>query len=202
RHRTEAEQALETLSRRSQDSGIYHLKTVDQVIQRSKAMLKRAQGIVLCDLFPGPFALLADSLGETAARGVHVFCKVYNNGEIPGVKTLKLPGHDPALDKWPGQQITVVIDSEEHLLGLLARDMKQVHEAVWSNSTLLSCMHHNNMAAEILFTCLKAGHEDLLAAVEEEMGPVSLLTFRPSGLETLVQRCSSDTPSPKKEDAS
>jgi len=52
-------------------------------------MLKRAQGMVLCDLFPGPFSLLADSLSETAARGAHVICRVYEE-ELPAPTGEKL----------------------------------------------------------------------------------------------------------------
>jgi sugar-specific transcriptional regulator TrmB len=192
-HRRKADRTLEALTHPTPDDRIYHLKTVGQVIQRSKAMLKRAQGIVLCDLFPGPFSLLADSLKETAARGVLVACRVYEDAQIPGVITLHRIEPDPALDKWPGQQINIVVDSEEHLLGLLAKDMEKVYEAVWSNSTFLSCMHHNSLASEIKYMNYKPGSEEL-AAAEEELDSISLLEFHPSGMETLLQRCQSDTP--------
>ncbi len=187
-HRRKANRALEALSNHSPDDGIYHLKTVDQVIQRSKAMLGRTQKIVLCDLFPGPFGLLADSLGECAARGVRVACRVYGKEQIPGVITQQLTEVDPAMDIWPGQQINIVIDSEEHLLGLLAWDLETVHEAVWSNSTFLSCMHHNHLTNEIKYSALKAEHPDLSVAAEQKLNHISLLEFRPPGLETLSQR--------------
>ncbi|RKZ09362.1 TrmB family transcriptional regulator [Candidatus Fermentibacteria bacterium] len=201
-HRREASRALEALSRQSPDDGIYHLKTVDQVIQRSRAMLERARGIVLCDLFPGPFGLLADSLSDSAARGVLVACKVYDDEQIRGVKTYQLTEHEQALDIWPGQQISIIIDSEEYLLGLLSRDMTSVHEAVWSSSTFQSCIHHNNVAAEILFTAIKSGHPALYASFEEELNQISLLTFKPSGLETLRQRYRSAPQSPREDDTS
>ena len=65
-----AGQALESLSQCSQDDRIYHLKTVDQVIQRARAMLERAEEIILCDLFPGPLTLLSEALAAAAKRGV------------------------------------------------------------------------------------------------------------------------------------
>ena len=201
-HRREANIALEALSRQPADDGIYHLKTVDQVIQRSRAMLERARGIVLCDLFPGPFELLADSLSECAARGVLVACKVYGDEQIRGVKTFQLTEREQALDIWPGQQISIIIDSEEYLLGLLARDMTSVHEAVWSSSTFLSCIHHNNVSAEILFTAIKSEHPALYASFEEELNQISLLTFQPSGLETLRQRYQSTHQSPREDHTS
>ena len=192
-HYQKADIALEALTHPELDNRIYHLKTVDQVIQRSKVMLDRAQGIVLCDLFPGPFALLADSLSETAVRGVHVVCRVYEEEQIEGVKTIHRTKHDPALKNWPGQQISIVVDSEEHLLGLLARDMKSVHEAVWSNSTFLSCIHHNNIAAEILLMSYKSGKEEFPSPAEEKLNNITLLEFRPLGLETLFKLYSSES---------
>ena len=201
-HRQEASSALEALSRQSPDSGIYHLKTVDQVIQRSKAMLKRAQGIVLCELFPGPFALLRDSLRESAARGVRVACKVYNDEQLPGVNTYQLAEREQALDIWPGQQISVIVDSEEYLIGLISRDMTSVHEAVWSNSTFLSCIHHNNVSAEILFTAIKSEYPDLHASFEKKLNHISLLTFKPTGLDTLCQQCHTAPPSSSRDGTS
>ncbi|MCP4705217.1 MAG: TrmB family transcriptional regulator [candidate division Zixibacteria bacterium] len=184
----DADRALQFLSSHQQDDGIYHLKSVDRVIQQSKAILKRAKGIVLCDLFPGPFGLLADCLKETADRGVCVVCRVYNEEQLPGVITQKLIGQDSALEIWPGQQIDIVVDAEEHLLGLLAKDMKSVHEAVWSSSTFLSCLHHNNIAAEIVYSSIESGQTDLSAETKGKLENISLLTFRPSGLKTLIQR--------------
>ena len=197
KHRQEADRALEALSSCPQDDGIYHLKTVDQVVLHSKAMLGRAQGIVLGDLFPSPFELLAESLGETADRGVEVICRVYGKEHIPGVITQQLTDHDPALDAWPGQQINIVIDGEEHLLALLSRDMESVHEAVWSNSTFLSCLHHNHLASEIFVTSLRSGQADLSATTEKKLEHISLLSFRPSGLETLFKRYRVDSHSPE-----
>ena len=192
-HSRDANRALQFLSSQRQDDGIYHLKSVDQVIQQGKAMIERAKGIVLCDLFPGPFGLLTDCLKETADRGVCVVCRVYNEEQIPGVITQKLTGYDLALDIWPGQQINIVVDAEEHLLGLLAKDMKSVHEAVWSSSTFLSCMHHNHLAAEIVYTTLESKQADMSAETKEKLNNITLLTFRPPGLETLAKRYKPNT---------
>jgi hypothetical protein len=194
-----ADQALQNISRYQEDDGIYHLKTVDQVIGQSKTMLMRARGIVLCDIFPGPMNLLADSLIETAARGVCVACRIYNEEQLPGVITQSLPNNDLALDTWPGQQINIVIDGEEHLLGLLAKDMKSVPVAVWSNSTFLSCQHHNNLTAEIILTNLLSGQPDIYDTIKGALKHISLLAFRPSGLGALIKRYGTDVPSPGKD---
>lgn len=191
-HHQKAQRTLEALTHPSFDNRIYHLKTVDQVIQRSKSMLDRSQGIVLCDLFPGPFGLLAGSLSETASRGVQVVCRVYKDEQVPGVKTVHRSAHDPALKNWPGQQISLVVDSKEHLLGLLAKDMKSVHEAVWSNSIFLSCLHHNNIAAEILLMSYKSRETEFSTHELAELNSISLLEFRPLGLKKLFKLYSSE----------
>ncbi len=93
-----------------------------------------------------------------------------------------LGSSEPALSAWPGQQLSLVVDGEEHLLSLLSCDMQSVHEAVWSNSAFLSCMQHNNIASELRYTQLLAEHGD----AKDKLAPLSLLNFRPTGLETLL----------------
>ncbi len=181
RSRTEAAERLALLSRRSTDHRVYHLKSVETVIQRAQAMLGRARGIALCDLFPAPFELLSDALCDAAKRGVRIASKVYGGETLDGVDTVGLGPAEPALTNWPGQQLSIVVDAEEHLLCLLSDDMQDVHEAVWSNSAFLSCMQHNNVAGELRYTQLLAKYGD----AEDRLGPLSLLNFRPSGLEIL-----------------
>ena len=102
RSRTEATERLALLSRRSADHRVYHLKSVDQVIQRAQAMLGRARGIALCDLFPGPFAVLSDALRDAVGRGVRIASKVYAGESLDGIDTVGLGSAEPALTNWPG----------------------------------------------------------------------------------------------------
>jgi predicted DNA-binding transcriptional regulator len=192
KHCRKANRALEALSSSPQDEGIYRLKTVDQVIQQSIVMLKQAQDIVLCDLFPGPFNLLTDSLIETAARGVNVICRIYEGEQIPGVTTLPLAKYNPIYDSWPGQHINIVIDAEEYLIGLLSKDMKSVYEAVWSRSIFLSCQHHNHLVGEIFYVNLESKQRNLSLEAKKKLKNISLLKFYPSGLKTLIQRYQTD----------
>lgn len=179
-----AGERLASLSRQSADPRIYHLKSAEQVLQRARGMLKRARRIAICDLFPGPFERLSEALDEAARRGVRVVSKVYA-GETPrGVETVGLAGTDSALERWPGQQLSLVIDAEEHLLCLFTRDMAGVHEAVWSNSIYLSCMQHNHVAGELRYTQMLADQE----AAEDKLAEISLLNFRPPGLRALMSQ--------------
>ncbi|MBU8922981.1 MAG: hypothetical protein KOO63_14280 [Bacteroidales bacterium] len=187
-NRLEADRELKSLSSPSMYGGLFHLKTIEQVIQRARIMVDAANEIILCDLSPGPCKYLAGALSEAAASGVIVACHVYAGEEIEGVHTLQFIDSDPALDDWPGQQVSIVVDSVEHLLGLLAMDMKTVHEAVWSSSNFLSCMHHNNIAAELQAISPMSKYSGPSDDVDKILGRISLMQFRPAGLKKLIQR--------------
>ena len=192
RKRLEAKRELQNLSSPSVYGGIFHLKSVEQVIQRAKIMVGKAKKIILCDLSPGPCGRLAETLREAAASGVLVACHVYAEEKIEGVHTLHAASHDIATKNWPGQQVSVVVDSQEHLLGLLARDMSSVHEAVWSNSTFLSCMHHNNLAGELMAISPGSKYSGPAEDATAILNRISLTQFHPPGLEALIDRYGSE----------
>jgi sugar-specific transcriptional regulator TrmB len=187
-HRLEAKRELKALPSPSVYAGIFHLKSVEQVIQRARAMVGEASAIVLCDLSPGPCRQMAESLREAAASGVIVACHVYAEEEIEGVHTLNMTDRDLASVNWPGQQISVVVDSREHLLGLLAKDMETVLEAVWSSSDFLSCMQHNHLVAELLAIGPRSRYSGPADDVGEFLDSITLTRFRPPGLEALIGR--------------
>jgi sugar-specific transcriptional regulator TrmB len=187
-HRLEAKRELQVLPSPSVYAGIFHLKSVEQVIQRARAMVGEASAIVLCDLSPDPCREMAEALREAAASGVIVACHVYAEEKIEGVHTLNMTDRDLASVNWPGQQISVVVDSREHLLGLLAKDMESVHEAVWSSSDFLSCMQHNHLVAELLAIGPRSRYSGPADDVGEFLDSITLTRFRPPGLEALIQR--------------
>ena len=187
-HRRKADLELRTLAVPTEYGGIFHLRTVDQVIERARAMLGRAREIVLCDLFPGPLEILREALVATAAEDVLVVCRQYGRVQMPGVISQPLDGPDPALDSWLGQQISIVVDAEEHLIGLLSEDLGSVCEAVWSDSTFLSCMHHNHLAAEIQIMKQASDLAETDAAANEILDCISVLQFKPPGLDSLRTR--------------
>jgi sugar-specific transcriptional regulator TrmB len=187
-HRREADRELKTLAKPREYGGIFHLRTVDQVIERGSAMLDRARRIVLCDLFPGPLEILKEALVATAQRDVLVVCRQYGRVQMPGVMTLPLDEPDPALESWLGQQISIVVDAEEHLIGLLSDDMESVCEAVWSDSTFLSCMHHNHLAAEIQIMKQSSGRAGSDTAADQILDRITVLQFEPPGLDSLRKR--------------
>ncbi len=197
-HREAARAALAERNAGVADERVYTLRARDQVLERARAMLGRAREIVLGDLFPGPLAALADDLAAAAARGVRVVVKVYSPLDVPGVAEVPEADAARALSEWPGQQLSLVVDAGEHLLALLDATLANVHQAVWSRSTFLSCLHHNHVAMEILHTAWKgrgprAGADSLVG--------LSLLSSRPAGLRRLQELIGGPiSPDPEAED--
>lgn len=166
------------------DERVYTLRARDQVLERARAMLGKAREIVLGDLFPAPLDELATDLSAAAARGVRVVVKVYSRRDVPGVVEVGEPDAARALEGWPGQQLSLVADAEEHLLALFDESLARVHQAVWSRSTFLSCLHHNHVAMELLHTAWK--DRGSLVGADALVG-ISLLSSRPSGLRRLQE---------------
>jgi len=187
-HQLAAKRELEALPSPSAYAGIFHLKSVEQVIERASTMVRDAEAIVVCDLSPGPCERLAPVLRKAAASGVLVVCHVYADEEIEGVHTLNMAERDLESIDWPGQQISVVVDSLEHLLGLLSLDMEHVHEAVWSSSNFLSCMQHNHLVADLLAVAPACRYRGPADDVAEVVDGLTLARFRPPGLEELIRR--------------
>lgn len=147
--RSRAADRLAAIRRDSTDDRVYQLRTVEQVLERARAMLKRARKVVLVDAFPEVYRALEADIARVAARGKQVAVKVYSAVGTRGVTAVVAADAAKLRALWPGEQLNIVVDAREHLLSLLSRDLASVHQSVWSNSTFLSCMQHNNLASEI-----------------------------------------------------
>lgn len=187
--REAARSALASRGPEAADDRVYTLRARDQVLERARAMLGRAKEIVLGDLFPGPLEALAGDLEAAGARGVRVVAKVYGRRDLSRVAEVVESDARRALDEWPGQQLSLVVDADEHLLALFDPELSAVHQAVWSRSTFLSCLHHNHVAMELLHTAWRG--RDSLAGSEALVG-ISLLSSRPPGLRRLQARIGSN----------
>jgi len=190
-----AEGALSHLHRRAGDDRLYVLRRPEQVLERARSMLRRARRVVVADLFPGPLRELEKDLVRAARRGVRVAVKVYGPveelGVIPSLTLLAPPRPVEVLEAWPGQQITLVMDAEEHLLGLFDAEMTEVRQAVWSRSTYLSCQHHNLVAMEMVTTAWEQGRAVSAEEAERrfrQTHELSLLRLQPPGLWRLRER--------------
>ncbi len=186
-----ARETLSALSRDDSDDRVYSLRDREQVLERARAMLRRAREIVLGDLFPGPLDELAQELSVCAHDGAKVLLKTYAPREIEGCRMVLNRRDDHAASDWPGQQLSLVVDADEHLLALFDADMQQVHQAVWSRSTFLSCLQHNHLAMELTVTAYGSARPASASAADEafaDLMDVSLLNHRPAGLQKLQRR--------------
>jgi HTH-type transcriptional regulator, sugar sensing transcriptional regulator len=171
--------ALQKLHAPTQDDRIYHLKSTAQVLERARAMIERATEVLLFDLFPAPYETLAPALAEASRRGVAVAGRVY--ADVPPMPFLQASGPDAAhiRERWPGAQLTLVVDAREFLVALLAPDGSEVRHALYSDSVYLACLQHSGLSAEVRLYAAPAERERLAQTF-------SLLSASPPGLRHLV----------------
>jgi sugar-specific transcriptional regulator TrmB len=177
-HAAAARDELNRLRKPQADDRIYHLKTVDQVLERAVAMIGRAQQIVLVDVFEAPLRAIGPALEAAAARGVIVAGLTYGQARFGKLNLIASAASDFVLRRWPGLQLTVISDAEEHLLALFSPDMTTVSHGVWSDSRFLACLQHSGLSAEIRLAALRTGRDP--------MDQIALLEAYPPGLSQLV----------------
>jgi len=171
RHR-EAGEALGRLRPAHSDDGVYALRSRSQVFERCRAMLSRAEGVALVDLFPEPFREVAPDIEGCARRGVTVAAQVYEPSELAGVETVLSPHGAVVTRRWPGHWLNLVIDGSEFLMSFLADDEREVHQAIWTRSPFLCWAYQSALAGEILSARLQQAMtqdvavEELRAAIE------------------------------------
>lgn len=176
----EAERRLASLATAPVDDRLYQITDPDQVLERARAMLAGARDIVLFDLFDAPLTALRGALEATAARGVTVAGLVYGpTPPMTGVLARPAAGAAVARDRWPGAQLSLVVDAAEHLVALMTPAMDGVRRAIWSDSAYLSCLQHSGLSAEIRLTGVDA-------AAFEPLAGLSLLGSAPRGLRALI----------------
>ena len=177
--RDEAERRLAELATPTADDRLYQIADAGQVLERARAMLASAREIVLFDLFEAPLEALRADLANCAARGAAVAGLVYGEGgPIAGVTQRRAAGADIARLRWPGAQLSLVVDAAEHLVALMTPGLDGVRRAIWSDSAYLSCLQHSGLSAEIRM----AGVDP---AILEATAGLSLLGAAPRGLRAL-----------------
>lgn len=131
------------------DERVYRMDSAPQVFEAAREMLEtRARKIAIVDAFPSALERISASIRKAADRGVRVLVEAYQPVRIPGAQVVSARFASAAPDQWRSEQLNVVIDGREHLIALLSSDLASVHQAVWSNSLYLSCIHHAGRACE------------------------------------------------------
>ena len=183
--RHQAEAMLARIRPASGDDRVYQLSDVDQVLERARTMLAAAKTVVLVDAFPKALAQIVAPLEAAAKRGVSVAVRAYERIELKAVNVLVATDAERVLALWPGEQLNIVVDAEQFMLALLAKDARSVHQAIWSNSTFLSCLQYNGLASELILTeTSEKKREQVLSPMER----LSLTRSKSPGLRRLLDR--------------
>jgi sugar-specific transcriptional regulator TrmB len=148
--RERAAAALAELQNLTTDDRVYQLRSREQVMERCRRMLERAERVALLDAFPAPLEELRPEAEAAAARGVVVAAKAYEPVSLREAEVFVHPEGREVVGRWPGQWVNVVVDGREHLLALLTRDGRGVQQAVWSESTYLSWVYHSAVSRELI----------------------------------------------------
>jgi len=154
--RDQAAAELADLRRGKNDERIYHLRSVDQVIERSRQMIAAAREVVLVDVFPQLLSAVRDDLEAAAARGINVSVAVYEPAVIAGVDVSLQARGEEIHQRWPGAWLNVSVDGLETLLALTTPEADGVLQAVWSASAFLSAIFFSGMSAELMLADVEA----------------------------------------------
>lgn len=146
-----ARDALSGLEVESPGERVFQISTVPAVLERASSMLQAAEKIAVLDVFPGLLAEIEEDVRAAVKRGVKVFVQVYQPFRLKGAKVVLCSQHEKVREHWKSEQLNLVVDGRETLLGLLNDDLSQVHQAIWSNSLYLSCMMHAGFMREHTF---------------------------------------------------
>lgn len=177
--------ALEPLTVRRPEDRVYQIKTAEHAYQRAGHMMSRARELVLFDMFPDPLARLSPSLSAAAERGVRVAGKVYAEptGLPTAVETSRLAGLN--FQRWPGEQLTIVVDATEYLVALFDRDSGVLRHGFWTDSAYLSCLLHSGLTAELIASA---------APRDARFTSLGLLKSSPPGFRALLPADSAEAP--------
>jgi sugar-specific transcriptional regulator TrmB len=148
----DARSGLEQLGEPPPDERVYHLRSVPLVFERARAMLQRAQRVVVLEAFPGVAAELRGAIQETIDRGVEVYLQLYGPLAIEGGHVVSTHEGDASRRHWRSEQLNLAVDGRELLLALLEHQLDDIYQALWTNSLYLSCLFHAGLMREHFFS--------------------------------------------------
>jgi sugar-specific transcriptional regulator TrmB len=143
-----AKALLNSLENETEEQTSYAIDSVPLVFERFRSMMRRCKTIAVIDAFPKALNEVVDCIEDAAKRGIDIQVETYQPITIKGANTVCTTIGEQAIGHWNSQQLNLVIDGEEHLIALMDNDLKKVKQAVWSNSTYISCILHAGMLRE------------------------------------------------------
>lgn len=141
--RAEAELMLANLDSEGGDDRIYALRSRAQVIERARHMLGTAEIVVLLACSNHIVDQLGDAIASCVKRPVNVVLMCPEPVRIDKVDSAVYSNPSP-LD-----EIRLVTDGSEFLLGQFVAGREEVAQASWSKSPYLSICMHRGLSAEL-----------------------------------------------------
>ncbi len=190
-HRDAAADALRRIGTKTDEARVYRLQDFRQVVTRAQAMLGRATGVAVVDLFPRSIPLVTEAVSDARARGVWVIAKLYEDAPLDADHVSVTP-HGPGILKvWKRDFLNLVVDGTEHLLSYLDVQREEVIQAAYSNSPYLSVLYYSGITSEVradMFEAaiLRGATKRELHAIVEELRTFTIGTRLPGLVELIA----------------
>jgi len=136
------ESLLNNIDEEHYDEKTYSINSAPLVFERFRSMMNKANVVVVIDVFPNVLDEVLDSILETIQRGVKVYIQVYEPIDIAGAEVTFTEVAEKSLAHWQTQQINLIVDGEQYLVGLLNNNMTEVIQSTWSNNYYMACILH------------------------------------------------------------
>lgn len=148
------------------DDRVYTLSTLEQVYERSRAMLESCEEVALLELDPGPLEVLRDAMEAAAMRGVNITVRVYRPASLKGVRVLESTFMERSKRRSIVQWMALCVDGKQYLVAYIEPESGKVHQAVWSASSILSEAYFSLLNADFKYYSLRP-HLESASTVEE-----------------------------------
>jgi sugar-specific transcriptional regulator TrmB len=130
------------------DDRVYRLQGWDQIIERAKQMLARAEQVVIVNASPGFLSEIRDDLASAANRGIGVLLKAYEPVDIEGAVVALSNESRFIAEHFPVQELNLVVDATEGLQAFVDNLSGTVIQAIWTGSVFLAFNQYMGVLSE------------------------------------------------------
>jgi sugar-specific transcriptional regulator TrmB len=157
----EAEEALKSLQVKPlEEDRFFRLTSRDQVYARARAMLAGARETALLEAFPTCAEEIRPDLEQAVERGLILAGLVMRDEDlIEGSRLIRSKMSEMILERWPGDQLTLIVDAKEFLLAHFDRRTGEVKRAVSVSSPYIATLFNNGIVADVILHKLHSAEE-------------------------------------------
>lgn len=151
--RKRAEEALSGFGLVERDDRIYRLRSRDQIAERCRSILERAEFAVLIDGDAGFLEEMVPDIEGAVDRGVQVAIKAYRTLAIDGARIVERIRPEEITAAIPGDFIVLNADGKEYLLARVSDD-GEVHHAIWTQAATIAFQGYMGLINELSLTSI------------------------------------------------